>query len=171
MKTISEIQTYLPHRYPFLLVDRVLEVVPGEFVRGYKNVTANEEFFNGHFPGHPVMPGVLMLEAMYQAGAWLLRQSDNFARPIVLMKEVRNVKYGNFVGPGQTLIVDLQVQKVDGSVTKLKGQGTVDGKQAVSGILLLDQFRHTDRYDIYEASDAIARREYLTAYRKLTGGH
>jgi 3-hydroxyacyl-[acyl-carrier-protein] dehydratase len=83
------------------------------------------------------------------------------------MKEVRNVKYGNFVGPGQTLVVDLQVQKVDGSVTRLKGQGTVDGKQAVSGILLLDQFRHADRYEIFDAADPIARREYLTAFQKL----
>ena len=155
----------------FSLIDRITELTPDKSITAEKFLTGDEEYLADHFPNFPCMPGVLMLEAMYQAGAWLLRQSDNFARPIVLMKEVRNVKYGNFVGPGQTLIVDLHVQKVDGSVTKLKGQGTVDGKQAVSGILLLDQFRHGDRYESDDAADPISRREYLTAYRKLIHSH
>jgi 3-hydroxyacyl-[acyl-carrier-protein] dehydratase len=155
----------------FSLIDKITELTPGKSITAEKFLIGDEEYLADHFPNFPCMPGVLMLEAMYQAGAWLLRQSDNFARPIVLMKEVRNVKYGSFVEPGQTLIVNLQVQKVEGSVAKLKGQGTVEGKQAVSGILLLDQFRHADRYDIYEAADPIARREYLTAYRKLIDSH
>jgi 3-hydroxyacyl-[acyl-carrier-protein] dehydratase len=151
----------------FSLIDKITELKPGVSVTAEKYLVGDEDYLSDHFPNFPCMPGVLMLEAMYQAGAWLLRQSDSFARPIVLMKEVRNVKYGNFVGPGQTLVVELQVQKVDGSVTRLKGQGTVDGKQAVSGILLLDQFRHGDRYESDDAADPISRREYFKTFKKL----
>lgn len=153
------------------LIDKITELKPGESITAEKFLTGDEQYLADHFPNFPCMPGVLMLEALYQAGAWLLRETDSFARPIILMKEVRNVKYGSFVEPGQTLVVNLQVQKVDGSLTKLKGQGTVDGKQAVSGILLLDQFRLSDRYEIYDAADAISRREYLTQYKKLVNCH
>jgi 3-hydroxyacyl-[acyl-carrier-protein] dehydratase len=155
----------------FSLLDKITELTPGESITAEKFLTGDEEYLVDHFPNFPCMPGVLMLEAMYQAGAWLLRQSDNFARPIVLMKEVRNVKYGSFLEPGQTLVVNLQVQKVEGPVTRLKGQGTVGGKQAVSGILLLDQFRHCERYDTYESADPITRREYLTTYKSLVTSH
>ncbi len=77
MKKINELFEYLPHRYPFLLVDRVVELTPGEHIRGYKNVTVNEPFFNGHFPGHPIMPGVLIVEAMAQLSGVLAFESKN----------------------------------------------------------------------------------------------
>ncbi len=77
MKNINELFEYLPHRYPFLLVDRVVELTPGEHIRGYKNVTVNEPFFNGHFPGHPIMPGVLIVEAMAQLSGVLAFESKN----------------------------------------------------------------------------------------------
>ncbi len=77
MMDIGEIQRLLPHRYPFLLVDRVVEIIPGQKLTAYKNVTINEPFFNGHFPGHPVMPGVLILEALAQASAILAYKSEN----------------------------------------------------------------------------------------------
>src|SRR5690606_18786045 len=92
----------------------------------------------------PVMPGVLMLEAMTQAGAWLVRASEDFANSVVLLKEARNVKYANFVEPGQTLIVSVELLEQDARHTKIKAQGTVDGGVAVSARLVLERYNLAD---------------------------
>lgn len=152
----------------FSLIDKIVELKPGQSILAQKTLQGSEDYLKDHFPNFPCMPGVLMLEAMYQAGSWLLRQTDDFARPIVLMKEVRNVKYGSFVEPGQTLTVNVQVMKqVDDHTTKMKGQGTVEGKSAVSGVMLLDQFRLAERYGSAESLDLVSRREYLTKFAEL----
>jgi len=139
MKTISEIQTYLPHRYPFLLVDRVLEVVPGEFVRGYKNVTANEEFFNGHFPGHPVMPGVLIVEAMAQISGVLAFETKN-RRPTdgytYYLAGVDGARFKRPVVPGDQLVMESRILADKRGVMKFDCKSFVDGELACTAEIM-----------------------------------
>src|SRR6201999_2887769 len=108
--------------------DRITELQRGQSLVAVKNLSLAEEYLADHFPGFPVMPGVLMLEAMTQAGAWLVRASEDFAHSVVTLKEARNVKYANFVRPGQMLTVTAEVLSQDERETKLKAQGTVDGQ-------------------------------------------
>ncbi|HEX4132845.1 MAG TPA: 3-hydroxyacyl-ACP dehydratase FabZ family protein [Pirellulales bacterium] len=123
----------------FTLVDRILELEPGSKLVAIKNLSMAEEYLGDHFPGFPVMPGVLMLEAMTQAGAWLVRASEDFAHSTVVLKEARNVKYANFVEPGQTLKVTVSVVDQGPRLTQLKAQGTVDGSIAVAARLILER--------------------------------
>lgn len=129
MMDIKEIQQLLAHRYPFLLVDRVTEVEPQKKLVAYKNVTINEEFFNGHFPGHPVMPGVLQLEALAQACA-LLAYKSTALRPedlIIYLMAIDNAKFRKPVTPGDKLVLTAEVVKAKGSIWKQRGVATVDG--------------------------------------------
>jgi 3-hydroxyacyl-[acyl-carrier-protein] dehydratase len=126
---IIEIQKLLPHRYPFLLVDRVTEIEPGKKLVGYKNVTANEEFFNGHFPGHPVMPGVLQIEALAQAAAILAYKSANLdpKNYVVYLMSIDGAKFRKPVVPGDRLVLTAEVIRQKGQVWKQRGVATVDG--------------------------------------------
>jgi 3-hydroxyacyl-[acyl-carrier-protein] dehydratase len=124
----------------FTLLDRIIELEPGAKITAVKNLSMAEEYLADHFPGFPVMPGVLMLEAMTQAGAWLVRASEDFAHSVVTLKEARNVKYANFVRPGQMLTVTAEVLSQDERETKLKAQGTVEGQTVVSGRLVLERY-------------------------------
>ena len=130
MLNIQEIKEILPHRYPFLLVDRVIEMEIGEkkFVRAYKNVSANEEFFNGHFPVEPVMPGVLILEALAQAGAVAILSMDEFKGKIPLFAGTNKVRFKNKVVPGDKLELYCEIIRLKGPVGIGKGIATVDGK-------------------------------------------
>jgi UDP-3-O-[3-hydroxymyristoyl] N-acetylglucosamine deacetylase/3-hydroxyacyl-[acyl-carrier-protein] dehydratase len=126
---IEEIMRVLPHRYPFLLVDRILEVEQGKRVVGLKNVTINEPFFQGHFPGHPIMPGVLIIEAMAQVGGMLLLGA--IAQPenkVVYFTTLNNVKWRRPVKPGDQLRFELELLQVRGSVAKMFGVAKVDGE-------------------------------------------
>src|SRR5215210_1607012 len=111
----------------FCLLDRILELEPGRRVKGAKRLRPDEDYLSDHFPRFPVMPGVLMLEAMYQASAWLVRQSEGFAHSMVVLKEARNIKYADFVTPGKALVVTAEILKQDESLTMLKTQGTIEG--------------------------------------------
>src|SRR3954452_25081261 len=128
----------------FVLIDRIVELQGGQSLVAVKNLSLAEEYLADHFPGFPVMPGVLMLEAMTQAGAWLVRASEDFAHSLVILKEARNVKYANFVEPGRTLTV--AVELIDGALApqgrevKVKAQGTVDGASTVSARLVLERY-------------------------------
>lgn len=119
---------YLPHRYPMLLVDRILEVEPGKRCRGLKNVTANENFFTGHFPGQPVMPGVLIIESIAQAGAILLLSDPDNAARIPLIISIENVRFRQPVVPGDQLIAEVELEWFRNSIGKFKGKGLVDDK-------------------------------------------
>ena len=153
---------------PFSLIDRITELIPGQEVTAEKTLRGDEHYLKDHFPNFPCMPGVLMLEAMFQAGCWLLRQTDDFKRPIVMLKEARNVKYGNFVAPNQTLVVNLQVTgQPDEQTYKLKGRGMVEGKPAVSGILVLEQFRLEDKLHTPAAMDNVSRRNYFQELERI----
>ena len=128
--TLQEIQRLLPHQYPFLLVDRVIEFEPEKRLVAFKNVTANEEFFNGHFPGHPVMPGVLMLEALAQACAILAYKSVNLdpEKFIVYLMSIDAAKFRRPVVPGDRLVLKVEVLRHKSNVWKQRGEASVDGK-------------------------------------------
>jgi UDP-3-O-[3-hydroxymyristoyl] N-acetylglucosamine deacetylase/3-hydroxyacyl-[acyl-carrier-protein] dehydratase len=131
MYTIEDIMKVLPHRYPFLLVDRILEIEEKRIV-GLKNVTINEPFFQGHFPGHPIMPGVLIIEAMAQVGGMLMLGS--LADPdskVVYFMSLDNVKFRRPVKPGDQLRFELEVVQLRGTVCKMRGVGKVDGDVVV----------------------------------------
>ena len=126
---IEEIMKVLPHRYPFLLVDRVLEIEPGKRIVGIKNVTINEPFFQGHFPGHPIMPGVLIIEAMAQVGGMLLMGAvSDPDQKVVYFTSLNNVKWRRPVKPGDQLRFELDLLQVRGMMCKMQGVAKVDGE-------------------------------------------
>jgi 3-hydroxyacyl-[acyl-carrier-protein] dehydratase len=125
----AEIQSILPHRYPFLLVDRVEELDPDRRIVGIKNVTINEPFFQGHFPGRPVMPGVLILEAMAQVGAILAFKSlGNVARPVVYLTGIDGAKFRKPVVPGDRLRFEIDVVKKRAPFWKMQGKAFVESE-------------------------------------------
>lgn len=134
--TVEEIQQLLPHRYPFLLVDRVIELVPDQSVVAIKNVTINEPFFNGHFPGHPVMPGVLLVEAMAQAAGLLTRISNrikgNTGNPLFYLVKVDNARFNAPVVPGDQLRLEVSVKRVMRGMGLFAARTLVDGKEVAS---------------------------------------
>jgi UDP-3-O-[3-hydroxymyristoyl] N-acetylglucosamine deacetylase/3-hydroxyacyl-[acyl-carrier-protein] dehydratase len=126
---IEEIMRVLPHRYPFLLVDRILEIEEGKRIVGLKNVTINEPFFQGHFPGHAIMPGVLIIEAMAQVGGMLLMGSA--ADPestVVYFMSLDNVKFRRPVKPGDQIRFELEIEQIRGRICKMRGVGKVEGE-------------------------------------------
>jgi len=127
---IKGILDTLPHRYPILLVDRILEIDPGKRIVGLKNVSFNEPYFQGHYPGEPVMPGVLILEAMAQTGAILLMSDNKFKGRIPLFGAIDNARFKKIVSPGDQLISTLEVEWFRGTVGKMKGTATVEGQVA-----------------------------------------
>lgn len=128
MLTITDIQNIIPHRYPFLLVDRILELEPNKRVVGIKNVTMNEPFFQGHFPGHPIMPGVLLLEAMAQTGGVLALKSNPDAKNKVLyFMSIDKAKFRKPVMPGDQVRFELDVLKMRSNVMSFKAQALVEG--------------------------------------------
>ena len=136
---IQDILEHLPHRYPFLLVDRVLEAEPGEFVHAYKNVTINEPYFIGHFPKHPVMPGVLILEALAQAGGILAFHSldlKNRANTVFYFATIDNVRFKKPVFPGDQLHFHVSVTHKKTSLWKFHGEAKVDGELAAQADLM-----------------------------------
>lgn len=130
---IEQILEHLPHRYPMLLVDRILEVSEdGMRGRGLKNVTMNEPFFQGHYPGMPIMPGVLILESMAQVGAAILLMNPKLAGRVPLIGAIDGVKFKRMVQPGDQLILDMEILWLRGGIGKTRGTATVDGELAAS---------------------------------------
>ena len=125
---IRAIQDLLPHRYPFLLVDRVIEETADKIV-AYKNVTMNEPFFQGHFPGMPIMPGVLILEALAQAGALLAVKASNFdpAKQVIFFMAIDKAKFRRPVVPGDRLTLEVVPLRRGGAIWKMRGEAKVDG--------------------------------------------
>ena len=123
------IQELLPHRYPFLLVDRIIELVPRERIVGIKQVSINEPFFQGHFPGAPVMPGVLVVEALAQVGAVLaLREIEDRDSKLVLFTGIREARFRKPVVPGDTLTLEVTALRIGSRIQRMRGEAKVDGQ-------------------------------------------
>ncbi len=132
---ILEIMKMIPHRYPFLLIDRITECVEGEYCKGYKNVTMNEQFFCGHFPENPIMPGVLQIEAMAQLSAGILMTMPEYKGKLALFAGIDGARFKNVVRPGDRLDMESKILKRKGPIVKTEVKGFVDGKLTVSAEL------------------------------------
>ncbi|MBQ8634526.1 3-hydroxyacyl-ACP dehydratase FabZ [bacterium] len=131
----SEILEMLPHRYPFLLIDRITECVPAKYSKGYKNVSFNEPFFQGHFPNNPIMPGVLQIEALAQTAAPILMLMDEYKGKLTLFAGVEGAKFKNIVRPGDKLEMETECLKIKGPIAKCIGRSYVDGKLCTEATL------------------------------------
>ena len=130
MLTINEVMDFLPHRYPFLMIDRILEFEAGKRIVGLKNVTINEPFFQGHFPGHPIMPGVLLLEAMAQTGGVMALMSlpaEEVKKKVLYFMSLDKAKFRKPVTPGDQVRFELNLLKKRGTIMSFKAVATVDG--------------------------------------------
>ncbi|HIK27143.1 MAG: 3-hydroxyacyl-ACP dehydratase FabZ [Oscillatoriaceae bacterium SKW80] len=135
--TVEEIQKLLPHRYPFALVDRIIEYIPGERAVGIKNVTFNEPYFQGHFPGRPIMPGVLIVEAMAQVGGVVLTQLPNLPEGFFMFAGIDKVRFRKPVVPGDQLVMKVELICVkQRRFGKMQGRAEVDGQLVTEGELM-----------------------------------
>ena len=135
---IGEILRRLPHRYPFLLIDRAIDYIPNKSIRGIKNVTINEPFFPGHFPGAPVMPGVLQIEALAQTGAVLMSKTLNadITKHLILFMSVENARFKKPVMPGDQLHLHVEIERHMRGVWKFKAEARVDGQLVAEARLM-----------------------------------
>lgn len=151
----------------FSLIDRIIELVPSVRITAVKTLTMSEEYLADHFPHFPVMPGVLMLEALTQAGAWLVRVSEDFAHSIVVLKQANNVKYAQFVEPGQTLTITAEILKFGPDEVKLKAYGTVGGRIIVSARLALSCYNLGETDPYHQNTDTATRLDLRTQLATL----
>jgi 3-hydroxyacyl-[acyl-carrier-protein] dehydratase len=149
----------------FNLVDQITEVELGRKLRALKNLTLAEEYLADHFPTFPVMPGVLMLQTLVEAGAWLLRISNDFRHSMIVLREAKNVKYGHFVDPGRQLLVTVELVGREGNRASLKGYGEVQGKQSVSARIVLESYNLRDRNPAWKPTDE----RLIAHFRSLLG--
>lgn len=133
---IEEIMNILPHRYPFLMVDRIIELIPGKRAVGIKNVSINEPYFTGHFPGKPVMPGVLMIEAMAQVGACALLSQDEYKSRLAYLAGVDHIRFKRQAEPGDTLRIETELLSIKRNIGKGKGTIHIDKKLVCGGEFL-----------------------------------
>lgn len=133
---IEQIMEMIPHRYPFLLIDRITECVPGKYVKGYKNLTFNEPFFQGHFPNKPIMPGVLQLEALAQMGAGIIMTTDEYKGKLVVYAGIDHARFKAMVKPGDRLDINVDLVKVKGPIIKAHGCAYVGEKLAVEADMM-----------------------------------
>lgn len=136
MMDVKEIQNILPHRYPFLLVDRIEEIQAGKKAVGIKNVSANEPFFQGHFPGNPIMPGVLIVEAMAQVGGVAILSLDEYKGKLAVFAGIDKVRFRKQVVPGDVLHMEVELIAVKRGIGKARASASVDGKLVCEGELM-----------------------------------
>src|SRR3954447_10334666 len=138
----------------FVLIDRIVECEPGQSLVAVKNLSLAEEYLSDHFPGFPVMPGVLMLEALTQAGASLLRDMEDFAHSIIVLKQAKTIKYGSFVEQGRQLELKVNLISHDDRNAAFKGAGVIDGQEMVKGRITLMRYNLRDKSPELHHTDA-----------------
>jgi 3-hydroxyacyl-[acyl-carrier-protein] dehydratase len=153
----------------FNLIDRILEVVPGKSIRAVKNLTLAEEYLADHFPTFPVMPGVLMLQAVVEAGAWLWRITDDYERSVIILQEARGVKYGTFMEPGRQMVITAELIERQGDKAIFKGKGEVNGTSTVCARLTLEAYNLRDRNPALRDADSRLVGHLKDVYRLLQG--
>lgn len=151
----------------FAQIDRILSLTPGDSVQAVKGLALSEEYLQDHFPRFPVMPGVLMLEAIFQAAAYLVRVTDNYAYSMVRLVEAKNLKFQGFVQPGDQLVVTAKWHSQQEAQVKLKVEGTIDDRTAVSGWILVERYNLSERGLAGRATDDYLVREFKRKYRLL----
>lgn len=151
----------------FAQIDRILSLTPGDSVQAVKGLALSEEYLQDHFPRFPVMPGVLMLEAIFQAAAYLVRVTDNYAYSMVRLVEAKNLKFQGFVQPGDQLVVTAKWHSQQEAQVKLKVEGTIDDRTAVSGWILVERYNLSERGLASRATDDYLVREFKRKYRLL----
>jgi beta-hydroxyacyl-ACP dehydratase FabZ len=136
MMEINEIMKFIPHRYPFLLVEKIVEMEPGKRIVGLKNVSVNEPFFQGHFPGHPIMPGVLIIEGMAQtAGVLSMQMVDDPSSKVIYFMSIDKAKFRHPVYPGDQLRFELDVEKIRVPIMRFAGKAYVEDKKVAEALL------------------------------------
>ena len=137
----------------FNLVDRILSVDDNRIIRAVKNLTLGEEYLADHFPTFPVMPGVLMLQSLVEAGSWFLRIRDEFRHSVILLREAKNVKYGSFMEPGRQMLLTVELVEESGDLATFKGKGEMNGNSTVSARFTLARSNLRDRNPAWECLD------------------
>jgi 3-hydroxyacyl-[acyl-carrier-protein] dehydratase len=157
----------------FHLIDRIVEVEHGRRIQAVKHLTLGEEYLADHFPTFPVLPGVLMLQTLVEAGSWLLRIQDDFQHSVITLREAKNVKYGNFMQPGRSMQVSVELveesDSPEGKLAVFKGKGEVDGTPTVSARLSLVRYNLRDRDPAWRELDKQIVRNLRGAYLLLRG--
>lgn len=154
----------------FSLVDRIIDVKPGKEITAVKALSLCEEYLADHFPNFPVLPGVLMLEALTQAAAWLVRITEDFAHSIVVLKEAKRVRFGQFVEPGQVLQVRAEIIRDDGRLTEVQAEGILNGKTTVSARLVMERYNLAERDPTCASLDDSVKRDMRKLLGLLLGG-
>lgn len=148
-------------------IDKITSLEPGKKLVGERTLRADEQHLEDHFPNFPVMPGVMMLEALHQAAVWLIKTGDNFQSPLVLLREVRSVKFGDFLAPGQTLEITAESIKEVGNITTVKATATKEGRVTVSARLILERCSSGDPEHL--GTDEDVRKRSKKQFRELFG--
>ncbi len=154
----------------FVLIDRITELVRGQSLVAVKNLSLAEEYLADHFPGFPVMPGVLMLEALTQAGAWLIRDMEDFAHSVIVLKQAKTIKYGSFVEPGRQLQLKVDLVTNTDTETTFKGVGTIDGTEMVKGRIVLTRYNLRDREPGLHTTDTLITSSLRDLFATLRKG-
>lgn len=153
----------------FVLIDKLTKIEPGKVAMGYKQLSLAEEYLADHFPTFPVLPGVLMLEAMVETAAWLVRVSQNYTHSVILLQEARNVSYGTFVAPGDRMEVVAEAIKIDEKTSSFKTQCTVDGQSTAKARLTLMHYNLTDKVAAWGEQDQKLVEHLKSQFRLLAG--
>ncbi len=151
----------------FNLVDKITEFETGRTIQAIKNLTLGEEYLADHFPMFPVLPGVLMLQTLAEAGAWLLRLSEGYRHSIIVLREAKNVKYGHFMEPGRQMVVSVEMTDRNDRLASFKGKGEIEGKSSVSARLTLETYNLRERDPSLEPLDQKLVAHFRELYRLL----
>ncbi|MEY4789505.1 MAG: 3-hydroxyacyl-[acyl-carrier-protein] dehydratase FabZ [Planctomycetota bacterium] len=152
----------------FNLIDKIVEVQAGVSLKALKNLTLGEEYLADHFPTFPVMPGVLMLQTLVEAGAWLLRISEDYAHSVIVLREAKNIKYGNFMEPGKQMLITVELIEKTSDLAVFKGKGEMEGQSTVSARITLARYNLRDKDNSFKDTDEKMIAHYKELHRYLS---